>query len=50
MSYGFNAWSDDGLARIARLIRDPAFLEQLKIADTAEKLYQVIRTEDERHP
>lgn len=37
------------LARIARLIRDPAFLEQLKLADTAQKLYQVIRTGDERY-
>ncbi len=37
------------LARIARLVKDPAFLEQLKLADSAQKLYQVIRTGDERY-
>ncbi|MEE9219061.1 MAG: PTS sugar transporter subunit IIA [Acidobacteriota bacterium] len=38
------------LARIARLIKHPGFLERLKQADTAKKLYQVIQNEDQRNP
>jgi PTS system nitrogen regulatory IIA component len=38
------------LARIARLVKQPEFLERLRAADTARALHQVIREEDERQP
>jgi fructose-specific phosphotransferase system IIA component len=38
------------LARIARLIKNPDFIEQLKTSETAEKLYQVIHKQDGLNP
>jgi len=38
------------LARIARLVKAPGFLDRLRAADTAEGIYQAVREEDERQP
>lgn len=38
------------LARIARLVKAPGFLERLRESDTAERIYQTVREEDERQP